>query len=452
MGTMRRWAAGLAACGLATLSLGTVGDPQPIGAVVLSEDRYFVPGSTVAGADTGLVYSTSASVADYNGNSLRDHLPPGMLVAHADSRPGVPASPIANRPVEGDVVGSNDLTSVFGYTGCAGALTRHYRFVWHESTWNAPNDPQKVAEFGVEYEAGPGSWIDLSPMGVHVDVLLTGETDAGLPTYELAVQTTASGGGFFCDGAYFRQTGNLSAPAGKTLFRNPEVASVQRFCVQYVTNGGAQVQFCNDVTLEGAAGTSAGVVDPPACTITGSDGPDVLRGTSGDDVICGGDGDDRIIAGDGADVVIGGGGADRISGGLGDDLIDGGVGADNVNGGAGDDHIFGGEDADVLAGAAGDDVIDAGAGDDRAAGAGGADSIEGGPGADRLVPGAGDDRAVGGSGPDTIVGGGGNDSVSGGGGADTLAGSSGSDLVYGGPDADVCRPEPLIDLGIVVDC
>ena len=123
--------------------------------------------------------------------------------------------------------------------------------------------------------------------------------------------TTATNG-FFCTGASFRQTAHFTAPFGKALMRNPVIAGTYPFCASWVTNTGEPLEFCNDVTFDAPTEESSVLVDPPACTITGTEGADVLRGTTGDDVICGLGGDDRIIAGDGADVVIAGEGADRV--------------------------------------------------------------------------------------------------------------------------------------------
>lgn len=67
----------------------------------------------------------------------------------------------------------------------------------------------------------------------------------------------------------------------------------------------------------------------PRCTITGTEGNDVIRGTRGRDVICalGGDdtidslgGDDLVLAGPGNDSVRTGAGSDRIHLGSGDDV------------------------------------------------------------------------------------------------------------------------------------
>jgi acetyl esterase/lipase len=77
------------------------------------------------------------------------------------------------------------------------------------------------------------------------------------------------------------------------------------------------------------------------CTVTGTDGRDVLHGTRGDDVLCGLGGDDVILGGDGDDVVLGGDGNDFLSGGRGDDILDGEAGVDLLLGGPGSDSCTG---------------------------------------------------------------------------------------------------------------
>jgi Tol biopolymer transport system component len=67
------------------------------------------------------------------------------------------------------------------------------------------------------------------------------------------------------------------------------------------------------------------------CTITGSNGSEVLNGTPGADLICGLGGDDRIRGFDGDDEIRGGGGNDIVYGGTGDDHVFGEDGDDIVN-------------------------------------------------------------------------------------------------------------------------
>ncbi|HEX4491740.1 MAG TPA: Calx-beta domain-containing protein [Acidimicrobiia bacterium] len=73
----------------------------------------------------------------------------------------------------------------------------------------------------------------------------------------------------------------------------------------------------------------------PACTITGTPGPDVLDGTPGDDVICGLGGNDVITGEGGNDTLIGGPGDDTLEGGDDNDTLDGGAGVDTCVQGAG---------------------------------------------------------------------------------------------------------------------
>jgi Ca2+-binding RTX toxin-like protein len=67
------------------------------------------------------------------------------------------------------------------------------------------------------------------------------------------------------------------------------------------------------------------------CTITGSNGSEVLNGTPGADLICGLGCDDRIRGFDGDDEIRGGGGNDIVYGGTGDDHVFGEDGDDIVN-------------------------------------------------------------------------------------------------------------------------
>ena len=187
--------------------------------------------------------------------------------------------------------------------------------------------------------------------------------------------------------------------------------------------------------------SSLGVAIPasaatPVCTITGTDGPDVLTGTEGSDVICGRNGNDVLIGLGGDDILIGGTGEDRLEGSDGNDLLQGdnendvligGNGDDTLHGGAGDDEVDGGDD--LLWGENDHDVLIGGEGDDSLDGATGQDRLDGGPGADRLDGGNDADTLVGGPGPDQLVAGHGDDA---------LEGGPGDDALDGGPDRDSC--------------
>lgn len=67
---------------------------------------------------------------------------------------------------------------------------------------------------------------------------------------------------------------------------------------------------------------------PPACTITGTEGADVLVGTPEDEVIHGQRGRDLMYGGRGNDVTLGGTGRDVLTGGRGVNELDGGPGRD----------------------------------------------------------------------------------------------------------------------------
>jgi Ca2+-binding RTX toxin-like protein len=83
------------------------------------------------------------------------------------------------------------------------------------------------------------------------------------------------------------------------------------------------------------------------CTVTGTNGADLLQGTPGPDVICGLGGNDTIGGNSGSDIIRGGAGSDRLQGDLGNDVLLGGAGNDwlwardgvhdHVNGGNGYD-------------------------------------------------------------------------------------------------------------------
>src|SRR3954451_2797151 len=112
----------------------------------------------------------------------------------------------------------------------------------------------------------------------------------------------------------------------------------------------------------------------PACTITGTAGPDHLNGTTGNDVMCGLGGNDTLIGNGGNDLLIGGpgndvldglAGNDTLLGGPGDDSLAGGDHQDTLLGGDGNDRLFGQNGADLILGGLGNDVVDGGADPDR---------------------------------------------------------------------------------------
>ena len=93
------------------------------------------------------------------------------------------------------------------------------------------------------------------------------------------------------------------------------------------------------------------------CTITGTEGDDVLVGTEQADVICGLGGNDILHGRAGSDTLDGGRGNDQLYGGRGADTLHGGKGADRLYGQAGNDTLIGGRGNDRLYGQAGNDTL-----------------------------------------------------------------------------------------------
>jgi hypothetical protein len=128
----------------------------------------------------------------------------------------------------------------------------------------------------------------------------------------------------------------------------------------HLSANGTRVVFDSEATNLDPADTDTladiyvkelGVATPPEeCTITGTDGDDVLTGTSGNDVVCG-------LAGN--DTLRGKGGDDLLIGGSGKDVLGGGAGADTLRGEASNDTLT------TRDGVGGNDTADGGAGSDK---------------------------------------------------------------------------------------
>ena len=104
----------------------------------------------------------------------------------------------------------------------------------------------------------------------------------------------------------------------------------------------------------------------PACTMTGTPGPDTMIGTPKRDVICGLGGNDVVDGNGGNDLIKGGPGADLLGGGNGNDVIYGGPGNDKLQGDHGKDTVYGGAGNDkIFAWDGFADRLDGGAGVDR---------------------------------------------------------------------------------------
>ena len=82
-----------------------------------------------------------------------------------------------------------------------------------------------------------------------------------------------------------------------------------------MTGAGAAVVVGVLASMLVPSAVAARPLEPPApsgCTISGTNGNDVLRGTPGRDVICGRNGDDAIVGLGGNDRIVGGRGNDRM--------------------------------------------------------------------------------------------------------------------------------------------
>lgn len=382
--------------GLSSIALG--GSEGAEAAAPLDYDFAVLPGSSLAGANTSLVWSTSGAWNTYH-DSLTLEFPIGMEFAHADSIPGVSPSPVDQRPHDGDIVGEHEWTSEFG--PCGAVSTRRYVFVWNEP-FRFGSEPGKVAELTIRLLP------DLDLMALSFYEGTDGAT--GLPRYTATTRT--GGGGLMCPGANFREVGQFYSSPSVHFARNAQVAGSATTCVSAVDVFGGAHRPCATAELIDPLSQSAEV----PCTITGTIGPDVLVGTSGDDIICGLGGNDRINGLAGNDVVIGGDGDDRLVGGTGDDTIVAGLGADVIIASFGDDVVSGGDGTDKITGASGDDVL------------------------------MGDD------GNDVLDGGGGNDALGGGTGDDSLIGGGNSNLLDGGSGADTCRAGSVRSLSVAIGC
>ncbi len=173
------------------------------------------------------------------------------------------------------------------------------------------------------------------------------------------VVTSTSGPGIACVGTAGADTGdcseNYAAGTNVTLQATPAGGSTFSgswggACAAFGTNPTCTVAMSSaqavtaSFTLSGGGGGGGGT---GACTINGTNGPNVLNGTSGNDVICAKGGNDVIDAKGGNDVVRAGKGADVAKGGKGNDTLFGEKGADVLTGGKGTDTASGGPGIDV---------------------------------------------------------------------------------------------------------
>lgn len=118
------------------------------------------------------------------------------------------------------------------------------------------------------------------------------------------------------------------SPDGSNILYQLDVAFPRATIIRVDTNGSNPQEV----------GDGYGPIDwQPECTVTGSEGPDILTGTPADDLICGFAGDDTIDGMRGDDVIFAGAGNDSVNGGSGGDVLVGGPGRDRLYGGTGGD-------------------------------------------------------------------------------------------------------------------
>lgn len=160
----------------------------------------------------------------------------------------------------------------------------------------------------------------------------------------------------------------VPGPNGQIAFAGNRTGDFDIFSMN--TDGSAQTNLSQNAAddREPDWGTA---VAPPACTITGTAGNDMLFGTLANDVICGLGGDDDLFGQNG------------------DDTLFGGTGKDELFGGNGDDSLFGGDANDILFGNNGDDDLSGEGGNDNLFGNLGNDDLSGAPGNDSLFGGPG---------------------------------------------------------------
>ncbi|HEU5137977.1 MAG TPA: cadherin domain-containing protein [Steroidobacteraceae bacterium] len=204
------------------------------------------------------------------------------------------------------------------------------------------------------------------------------------------------------EGNVINVLGDTINSAGKDRINGTDAADT-------ITVSDHSIANASGLTINGAAGTSAGHVIDIAATMYGGTGNDVISGGDYGNDLLGGAGNDTLVGGKLDDWLIGGEGDDRLFAGAANhqftdgnvaatnaalnvrsngDMLDGGAGNDLLYGSRGSDYLIGGDGADHLFGGAGGDILAGGRGDDR--GANGEARLLGGSGTDQYVFGFGD--------------------------------------------------------------
>ena len=182
----------------------------------------------------------------------------------------------------------------------------------------------------------------------------------------VAPVTTASLDAPLPDGSYVSPTVTLTATDDKSGVAYSEYRLDEgewtRYAGPFIVDGsGERLLEWRSVDVNGnVEATQSMTLTVVSCTITGTDGDDILTGTEARDVICGLSGADVISAAGGDDLVVGGPDIDQIDGGRGNDQLFGGLSDDSIQGGPGDDRLWGEAGFDRLNGAQGTDTCSVG--------------------------------------------------------------------------------------------
>jgi Ca2+-binding RTX toxin-like protein len=203
-------------------------------------------------------------------------------------------------------------------------------------------------------------------------------------TDDVSVAYATSSGTAVWPGDYTDASGRVTIPAGQTSVSVPvqvdgdsEPEPNETFSIDISAPTNATLDTAH------AVGTITNDDGSMGCTISGTEGDDVLTGTNANDVICGFGGADVIRGSGGNDILIGGAGRDVLYGEAGQDVLRGQEGNDLLDGGSDNDTLIAYVGKDTLTGGYGADSLNAkdGVGDD---------SLDGGNGTDTCASDSGD--------------------------------------------------------------
>jgi CSLREA domain-containing protein len=168
-----------------------------------------------------------------------------------------------------------------------------------------------------------------------------GSSDCGIELLTDSTGYNLDGDGT-CNLAGVGDQSNIGSPQLGALANNGGPTQTMLPLAVSLANGAVPAAACTVLTTDqrgitrpqgtnceaGSVEVVEGPPPAPACTITGTNGSDLLIGTPGADVLCGLNGDDLILGGNGNDILRGGKGKDVLIGGQGIDTLDGGQGKD----------------------------------------------------------------------------------------------------------------------------